>query len=236
VLYGEGALASAAAEQSPELHELAGGLEAPLLVNEDVQGGWSQALSLPASGEPAWRLLGSTGGITWAHDGEMTPEELAHILDAGLFTSAPAFTEPIAAVLGPGRRIQGVDLVGLVERRCPPPPVGKSVRDSIVGFVHPGSDASRMALREVAGSVSANGDAAATLYAVVEGATPEEAERFTAEAGEHVLAVPDPSGTIADRFGIGYWPTTLMVDRTGIVTAQDLGPARLAAGEELEAG
>jgi hypothetical protein len=93
-----------------------------------------------------------------------------------------------------------------------------------------------MALREVAGSVSANGDAAATLYAVVEGATPEEAERFTAEAGEHVLAVPDPSGTIADRFGIGYWPTTLMVDRTGIVTAQDLGPARLAAGEELEAG
>jgi hypothetical protein len=37
-------------------------------------------------------------------------------------------------------------------------------------------------------------------------------------------ALPDPNGAIADRLGIQLWPTTLSLDKSGVVSAIELGP------------
>ena len=60
------------------------------------------------------------------------------------------------------------------------------------------------------------------LVIVVDGADAHEAARFGAEMGFNAL--PDPDGAIADRLGIQLWPTTLSLDKSGVVSAIELGP------------
>ena len=39
------------------------------------------------------------------------------------------------------------------------------------------------------------------------------------------MAIPDPKGRITDRFGVDTWPTTITVDRRGVVTEVQVGHA-----------
>jgi len=66
---------------------------------------------------------------------------------------------------------------------------------------------------------------------VVDGATADEAERLVSGLGDDVVAVPDPAGAIAGRFGVRYWPTTLSVNELGVVTAHQVGLDHAAHGK-----
>jgi hypothetical protein len=69
---------------------------------------------------------------------------------------------------------------------------------------------------------------------VVDGADAREIEALKREAGIDVIAVPDPSGAIADHFGVGIWPTTMTIDRVGRIFAIETGVS--ARREDAEAG
>ena len=86
-----------------------------------------------------------------------------------------------------------------------------------MAFVLPGSPASEAQL----GHLTAKGGT--SVVAVVDGATRDEAEKLVSGLGENVIALPDPGGEIAGRFGVGYWPTTLSVNELGVVTRHQVG-------------
>ena len=119
-----------------EFKELAAELEAPLVVNEDVGGSWSKALFMDSEGagrgEPEWRLVSPTGGVTWAHSGYADSRELASALDDYLFRSTVPDLAQITPGLLPGTRLSSLALdTGLIyslvelDSPCPPPPFGR---------------------------------------------------------------------------------------------------------------
>lgn len=213
VLFREGMLDGA----GRDLGELGAGLEAPMLVSDDVRGRWSATLALRSdSGEPSWRLVSPNGGVTWMHDDALSGDELSHVLDDYLHPSAPSFAAPYRPGLG---RVSPADFVDLLDTHCPPPPVGRlGISDSKVAFVHAGSAASDAKLRQL-------GRDGASIVAVVDGAGDDDARALGETLGESVVAIPDPSGAIADRFGVRYWPTTVTVNEAGMVTDHEVGAA-----------
>ncbi len=66
---------------------------------------------------------------------------------------------------------------------------------------------------------------------VVDGADPTEAEALKNELGLDFAVVADPGGKITDRFGVDVWPTTIRLDRVGIVSEVEIG---IAAREDRE--
>jgi hypothetical protein len=60
---------------------------------------------------------------------------------------------------------------------------------------------------------------------VIDGADQVAAESLRREVGGQLVVVPDPTGAISDQLGIGMWPTTIMLNRAGIVSAIQFGVA-----------
>jgi hypothetical protein len=69
------------------------------------------------------------------------------------------------------------------------------------------------------------GERPPTVIVVVDGADQRGADSVKRELGLDFVVLPDPEGTITDRFGIGVWPTTLTLDRAGIVSDIEFGLA-----------
>jgi hypothetical protein len=91
VLFRQGTLSRGDRELQDRLRELGEGLAAPMMVNEDVRGGWTKVFALPArTGEPAWRLIAPDGTVRWSHQGRAHGELVAEMLDERLVASAPA--------------------------------------------------------------------------------------------------------------------------------------------------
>jgi hypothetical protein len=111
----------------------------------------------------------------------------------------------------------------LAVARCPRPPMGRSRIGTLVTFVSAGSAASRAELRELAARYPDGGEATPRLVLVVDGADQEQADALGRELGQDVIAYADTTGQIADRFGVGVWPTSLAMDGVGRVTALAIG-------------
>ena len=93
-----------------------------------------------------------------------------------------------------------------------------------VAFVQKESAASLAELRQlVAATDRAEDQPGPVVVAVFDGASTREVAALKAELGIEFIAVPDPSGKLADRFGVGVWPTTLTLDRVGTVSAVEPG-------------
>ncbi len=228
VLFREGLLEGLGSEGWDEFRELAKGLEAPLLVNEDVHGGWSASLRLPSErGEPAWRLISPRGGVTWMHDGRASADEVTAALDGYLFPSGAPSAEHQRPGLDLGSRVSPGALYshfpGVEEFACPPPPVGRGIGSLVVTFAQSDSEASRAQVEQLRREQAESGeeDEGAFLAVVIDG--PGEAAAIEAEQGDGYATIPDPVGVIARRFEVRHWPTTVRVDERGIVTAVEVG-------------
>jgi hypothetical protein len=81
LLFSDRQLMDAKPEMVEELRALSQELEAPLVVNEDVDESWSNALRIEDRENIQWTLVTPTGGVTWAHSGSLDPRELAEALD-----------------------------------------------------------------------------------------------------------------------------------------------------------
>jgi len=220
LLLRAGMLPAGGSDLEAQVRELRGRLEAPLVVAEDVGGAWATALSLHAEpGEPTWALVSPTGGLVWRHHGPAEGDRLAAALDAHLYTSAMVTPQRVRPRFDVGARVTpglldpwaGAEL----ERWCPPPPLDRGIRPSVVAFVHREDlEGSRELLAR-----AARAHPEAALVAVVTGA--QDAEDLDGRLGDGVLAVPDHDGALAARLGVRVWPTTALLDARGVVNAVD---------------
>jgi hypothetical protein len=235
LLFAEGLLERLGSGARERLEALVERLEAPLLVNEDVHGAWSATLDLGSErGEPAWRLISPTGGISWKQDGHVAAEELGAALDASLFPGAAASAEyeqhglDIGEYVSPGALDPSFG--GLGEFACPPAPVGKGIGSLFVAFVQRDSAASRAEVERLRRKQHAAGKDAPFLAVVLDD---ESAESKPSEAGrgvERTGTIVDSTGAVASRFGIRHWPTIVRIDEDGYVTEVAVGEP----GEEAQ--
>ena len=250
VLFGDGKLRQQPSDIFKELDRLSADIEAPLVVNEDVRGSWSQALGMEArdgeSSDLQWRLISPTGGVTWARSGSIDGRQLASALDDYLFRSPiPAAALPTRGVTI-GMRLSGSafasDVIGRlggididIEATCPPPPFGRLGVNTSATFVSVKSSSSAAALRRL---TEKSGSAGATMFTavVVDGATSQEVEEMRSSLPDDVMAIPDPDGSISRRFGVRVWPSTVSINESGLITSFESGADsssdRPEAGEE----
>jgi hypothetical protein len=228
VLFRDGLLGSFDADAWEEILEFTKDLEAPLLVNEDVQGGWSTSLGLPSPerGEPSWRLISPRGGVTWMHDGHASGKEVAAALDGYLFPSAPPSAERQQSGLSLGSPVSPAALdphfPGVEESACPPPPLGRGI-GSLVAFVQRDSTASKAYVEQLKRSQEASEDGQGELLTVVVDGASREVDGVEIGERDDFVTIPDPVGAIARRFEIRHWPTAVRVNERGTVTAVEVG-------------
>jgi hypothetical protein len=240
VLFDEGVLDAAGTGLWEEMEKLDRGLEAPLVVNEDVHGSWSSALDAAGrDGAQAWRLLSPTGGLTWSHDGPVEAEGLAGVLDDGLVRSDPPAAEDIRPHLDLGLRVPHDFLDpgwwgGQAQRNCPPLPLGRpGIGSMVVVFLRDDSVASSAKLRQV--TTEQDREGGPLVAVVVDGAEPEKARTLVEGMGPNFIAVGDPLGAVAARFLIRHWPTTVTIDERATVVGVEIGAPVAEPGAEATA-
>lgn len=231
VLFSEGSLETGRSDVAAEVEQLSQRLGAHVVVNEDVHGAWSAAFALPReSGDQAWRLIAPRGGVTWTYDGRIHGEMLARALDHCLIPSAAPKPAAVRTLVSSGMQLAATafrpgftDLID-AENPCPPLNIGRAgYESSVVTFVQRASSSSQAQLRELARQFSEAGDDAPHMVVVVDGANSREVEALKNQLGIDFTAIPDVSGTIANRFGVRTWPTTLTIDGTGTVSDVEVG-------------
>lgn len=212
-----------------EIEAIGHALGIATIVNEDVAGGWAAALVIPhGSGEESWRLLAPLGGVTWTHQGRISAKELAEALDRCLLPTKPPRPGPLLPAIDVGARLSPVALVpsfGIRQAHCPPPPVSRLKKNSVVTFVRADSAASQAHLRTLAAQYGKGKDDGPMVLVVAEGAANDVA-RIQEQIGADWDVVADREGAMANRFGVRVWPTTLTLDQGGVVAAVEVG-ARL---------
>lgn len=241
ILFREGAIASGGDALRADLDRLAQHAQAPIMANEDVNGGWAQAFALESHNRGvSWRLLSPGGGVTWMHNGELSSDALAVALDHFLLPSAPPQMRTLESRVSVGMQLASQSLyptyaegVAELERRCPPMPLDRLGNlGTIVAFVERTSVASHIQLRELAARAAQNPDGGPTIVGIVDSVNDDEAERLREELGVEFTAIADPGGHIASRFGIRVWPTTVSINTLGVVSGIDVGRSR--ATERVE--
>jgi hypothetical protein len=213
LLFKEGKKARCEDELQGCLRELAETLAAPLMVSEDVRGGWAEALALPVDGRGlSWRLIAPDGRISWSHDGRADAGLLAAVLDERLVASLP----PGLGRIGPGVEI-GVRLpIELVTPHCPPVPLSRfATTGTRLIFVHRERAAAvaQIARRSVADPEPV--EAPPYVAIVVEGASAQEAEALAKAWKLDIPIFPDPAGAITRQAGVRLSPSTLILDDAG---------------------
>jgi hypothetical protein len=226
VLFNDGELMRAQPETLDRFRALAAELEAPLVVNEDVEGSWSRALRINGNDRLEWRLVSPTGGVTWAHSGELAARDLAGALDTYLFRSRMAGVAQIMDGLPAGTQISPFafesDVIGRLSRleeACPPPPFNRLAIESAVTFIKRNSAASEAALRQTT-SREEREEAEELKIIVIDGGTAEDVERLR-ESERDAMVIADPDGNIARRFGVRSWPSNLRINGSGSLSGRE---------------
>ena len=235
VLFREGVLDANHSETAAAVEAVGQKLGISAYANEDVHGGWSQALGRHAG--TAWAIVSPDGLPVWTHHGPLDAAVLTSALNTHLRRAPAAAPKAYGMSRLVGGRISANalfrDLSSLIESHCPPPPLGvRGPGDSMVTFVQMGSPASVAELKRLAAQPADRDGVAPTIIAVVDAARPEDLAALKAEVGREFIAIGDAAGTVSDRFGIEVWPTTLSVDGTGII--RDMAPGGLSPHQEAE--
>ena len=235
VLFREGLLDAAGGRPIEEIERFTSRLGIAAHVNEDVNGGWARALALRAgSGEAAWAIITPEGRAAWTHPGRIDSERLATALDTHLRRCPDLRPVAYRSAVQEGSLVVGTalhpgfsDLIEAEDPPCPPIPLEHLGVETKLTFVQHGSSASATHLRALAGQP---GQEDATVVVVVDAADARAAESLKNALGLDVLAIPDPAGKITDRFGVDVWPTTITLDRQGVVAAVEIGVTARTGG------
>ena len=225
VLFREGALDAGGPRLVADVETHMRRLGVAAHVNEDVNGDWSRALELRTGpGEPGWAIIAPDGAALWTYQGRIAPQDLATALDTHLRRCRDLRPVEFRTAVAVGMQVSAKglysDLLDLLESPCPPLPLGyRGFGETVVTFIQKHSAASAIHLRKLAGQYGQQEDEQGpAVVVVVDAADPREAEALTNELGLDFVVVADPTGKFTDRFGIGVWPTTIKLDRAGIVT------------------
>jgi hypothetical protein len=227
VLFNDTRLMQAEPELVEELRALSAELEAPLVVNEDVEGSWSSALRIQDPDSVEWRLVTPTGGVTWTHSGHLAARDLAAALDDYLFRSPAPVISYVMDGPVPGTRIPGYafesDAIGALARLddgCPPPPFERLGLETAVKFIKKNSFSSEAEIRAMADDTK-RGESETVSVIVLDGGTREDEERMR-EIFHDVMVVADAGGAIAKRFGVRSWPSNLTISKRGTIDESEV--------------
>lgn len=233
VLFPEDTLDGAGAATRGQLEALGARIEAPVIVNEDVAGGWTDAFVMSRGDRtPAWRLLSPDGGVLWMQDGHIGADALAGALDGHLYPSGPASPSLAQGDLGEWLLDPGV-VGGLFAGARPGPerrhcPDWTGLRDidirtaiTAVAFVRresKGFDADVARLQEEHGNRSEDDP---DVVVVLDGADERAAQELQATLGPTFTVIPDGDGSKAGAVGVRVWPTTVRLGEELAVAVRD---------------
>jgi hypothetical protein len=248
VLFREGLLQKGGSALVAELEDLRQKLQIATVVNEDVQGGWSRALGLCRGSQAlGWALISPSGDRAWTHEGHLESAALAGALDMHLKRSAEVRSVDIQMGIELGTVISPRDIFGsyadaiddLNEPRCPPSPLGRlGLSETRVTFVHAASAASHAHLRRLTAQLESRETdderPLPVVVAVFDGASESKVRALQAQWGLDIVAVADPQGRVSDRFGVGVWPTTVKLDKAGVVFDIQTGTTQQRDNEPMK--
>ena len=159
---------------------------------------------------PATVLIGTDGKIVWRHDGRLEAERLAEVLRAQL---SPGIYRPrlLKSHLRPGERAPDFLI---------PSPGGGGITLSMIGrpavllFWKISSRPSVDSLALLRETLHKSEGSEVVLLAIH---AENGAETANALGDEAVIVTPDPDGAIADAYGVNVWPTTIIIDASGVI-------------------
>jgi hypothetical protein len=229
LLFREGVLEAGGARLVGEVEAFARSLGISAVVNEDVGGGWSRALGLQTgTGQSGWGLISPEGNALWTQQGRIESARLARVLDSHLQRCPDPVPIAFGLKVGVGERVVSNTFnpgwFEPTESHCPPLPLGARGglgAGAVVAFVQKKSAASVGELRRIA--AQRQDQVAPLVVAIVHGADPREVEALKAEVGLEFVALSDVTGIITQRFGVEVWPTTMILDGSGTISAIDAG-------------
>jgi peroxiredoxin len=211
--------------------------DATVLVAEDSTGSWAGVFGI--SKPPATMLVGPDGAVRWKDEAALDPGKLGKALDAhvepggkvawwplrlAVATSGSAPDAPLR--LGDGRE--------LALRRLR----GGSV---ILSFWTSCSEPSVEQLRQLREALESGREDQPYVFGIGDGEGPRQVGQVAQREQLPFPLIADPERTIARRYGVSCWPTTVQVGPGGRVEAADLGlvpgvnPCEHTAGGPLSA-
>ncbi|MEV8434928.1 TlpA family protein disulfide reductase [Streptomyces chartreusis] len=217
-LFGEGVLESRDSTLFSDVEAFAQRIGTPVVAVEDVAGALKERLSIDPW-DTAWRMLAPDGGLTWMHDGSLDPELLGREFNGLLWPSPPPRwvaiepAKPVGHLLSPA--ILGKLDFESDERPCPPVPFGHS--GTVIVFVHPDALSSHAQLESLTHDHDPDAADSVQMVAVVDGDEDQAQALMQSQTG--LVALADPTGDLAERFGVRIWPTTYFVDGQRTVTS-----------------
>lgn len=205
-------------ERGPEIAARLRPTTMPCLVNEDVGGGWARALGIGAERtDEALRLVSPDGEVVWSHDGPIDADQLTRALREHLVASGPVTLRSAAPDVVIGRRAPHVYLEPVSGQVLPLSRLrGRRVE---LCFLLPWAESSIAAARRADGRTEHG-----VGVVVLTGADAEQAAEFAAGcAPSSLLVVPDPHRRVTIEYGVAAWPTTVVIDESGVVASTSNG-------------
>ena len=190
-----------------------------LLITEDYLGGWSQAFA--ARETPGTYLLNARGEFVWDQQGPIAVETMAVALRQNLMPAPAPRISPLRLNVAPGdlapdalfaddreqrtalRRLRGREVILIFWQSWSAPCVEELRR-----------------LEELS-----RGKNAPVVLAVNGGEDPRVLAEVRAQHGLTFPLIADPDQEIAMRYGVQCWPTTVSINREGIISRIQFGTA-----------
>jgi peroxiredoxin len=215
-----GAFALRAGEVEARLGELGREFAGRLLITEDYLGGWSQAFA--ARETPGSYLLNARGEFVWSQQGAVEVAGMAAGLRQNLMPAPAPRLSPLRLNVAPGDLAPDALFAGDGDYRTALRRLRG--REVLLTFWQSWSAPCLEELRRL--EELQRGENAPVVLAVNGG---EDARVLAEVRAQHGLTFPlvaDPDQEIATRYGVQCWPTTVSINREGIVSRIQIGTAR----------
>jgi peroxiredoxin len=173
-------------------------------------GPWLRDLNLPKDeSQPAWRLIDAAGRLVWQHDGAADQATLAAVLREHLMASPPLRARLVKTAVRAGDRVPDFvfDIAGrrIALRRFRGRPLA-------LVFAPMDDGASSALVNRLSARVLQAEEGERTVF-LVSRDLPGGPEQTQAAGRSDYIAIADPDGVIAQRYGVQVRPTVVLVDR-----------------------
>lgn len=223
VVVPAGGLDCRRSEAEAKLDDVAERLGERLLVTEDSEGAWTRTFA--TSKLPSAFLINALGELTWKHEGEADPKELAAALDHYLVPAPAPRSRPLRLTNSRCQCHGAPDVVLDDERENPFALHRLRGREVMLNFFHAPSPPCIKELLRLQ-SLLKNADGRAPF--IVGFHDGKERKVIDEIRKQHALTFPiypDPELRIARKYGVRCWPTTISVDARGRVGHVQFGMA-----------
>ncbi|MET9022724.1 TlpA disulfide reductase family protein [Actinopolymorpha sp. NPDC004070] len=193
--------------------------DATVLLAEDSTGSWADTFGTPK--RPTTVLVGPNGAVRWKDQEALDPAKLARALDEHLEPGGKVAWWPLRLAVPTGGRAPDAPLrLGdgrqLALRRLR----GGSV---VLSFWTSCSEPSVEQLRQLRDALETGRVDRPHIFGIGDGEDPQQVSRLAEREQLPFPLIADPERSIARRYGVSCWPTTVQIGLDRSVEATDLG-------------